>query len=43
MRGCAVFDAADLDRARTRWDVIAGDVALKRKGRELVGLCPFQL
>lgn len=35
------FTEADLERARTRWDVIAGDVPLKRKGRELVGLCPF--
>lgn len=36
-----MFDAAQLERARTRFDVIAGAVPLKRLGRELVGLCPF--
>jgi DNA primase len=36
-----VFDAAQLERARARFDVIAGAVAVRRKGRELVGLCPF--
>ena len=32
---------SDIERARTRWDVIAADVPLKRKGRELTGCCPF--
>lgn len=31
----------EIGRARVRWDVIAADVALKRKGRELAGCCPF--
>lgn len=31
----------EIQRARTRMDVIAGDVALRPKGRELHGLCPF--
>lgn len=35
------FTDAELDQARTRGDVIAADVALRRKGRELQGLCPF--
>jgi hypothetical protein len=35
------FEPAEIERAATRFDVIAGDVALKRQGRELVGLCPF--
>jgi hypothetical protein len=36
-----LFSAADLERARARFDVVAGEVALRRAGRELVGLCPF--
>ncbi len=32
---------SDIAQARVRWDVIAADVALKRRGRELVGCCPF--
>jgi DNA primase len=36
-----MIPAADIARARLRWDVIAGDVALRRRGRELVGCCPF--
>jgi DNA primase len=36
-----VFDAVQLEQARARFDVIAGQVPLKRVGRELVGLCPF--
>lgn len=31
----------EIDRARSRFDLIAADVALQRKGRELAGLCPF--
>jgi hypothetical protein len=31
----------EIARARTRFDLIGADVALKRKGREAVGLCPF--
>ena len=33
----------DVERARTRWDVISADVALQRRGRELYGLCPFHV
>jgi DNA primase len=36
-----MYAESDLERARTRWDVIAADVPMRRKGRELVGLCPF--
>ena len=36
-----MFDAAQLERARARFDVIAAAVPLKRRGRELVGLCPW--
>ena len=32
---------ADVERARLRLDLIAADVVMKRKGRELAGLCPF--
>jgi DNA primase len=32
---------SDIATARTRFDVIAADVGLKRVGRELTGLCPF--
>ncbi len=32
---------SDIAAARVRFDVIAADVAMKHKGRELVGLCPF--
>lgn len=32
---------SDVERARSRWDIVAADVALKRQGRELAGLCPF--
>jgi len=35
------FSPADVERARTRFDIVAAEVALKRRGRELVGLCPF--
>lgn len=35
------FSDADLARARSRWDVVAADVPMKRQGRELAGLCPF--
>lgn len=31
----------EIARARARWDVITADVAMKRRGRELVGLCPM--
>jgi DNA primase len=31
----------EIERARRRWDLVASEVALKRKGRELAGLCPF--
>lgn len=30
-----------IEAAKTRWDVIAAAVPLKRRGRELVGLCPL--
>jgi DNA primase len=36
-----VFDAAQLERARGRLDVIPADIPMRRKGRELAGLCPF--
>lgn len=36
-----LFTAAELDRARGRFDVIAAEVPLKRLGREFAGLCPF--
>jgi hypothetical protein len=36
-----MLTAADIERARSRWDIVAGDLPLKRKGRELAGLCPF--
>lgn len=36
-----MIDAADIERARNRWDIIGADVALKRKGREWAGCCPF--
>jgi CHC2 zinc finger/Toprim domain len=32
---------SDIAQARVRFDVIAADVALKRAGRELIGLCPW--
>jgi len=32
---------SDIAAARARFDLIGADVALKRSGRELVGLCPF--
>jgi DNA primase len=35
------FTDQQIADARTRWDVVAGEVALKRKGRELAGVCPF--
>jgi DNA primase len=41
MTGGHLFQPADIERARTRFDVIAAEVALKRQGRELVGLCPW--
>jgi len=36
-----MLDEADIERARSRWDIIAADVPLKRRGRELAGNCPF--
>jgi hypothetical protein len=48
MSGCAMIDVRpsrlspeEITRARSRFDIIAADVPLKRKGRELAGLCPF--
>ncbi len=35
------FSDAQLQDARTRWDIIAADVQMKRRGRELAGCCPF--
>lgn len=35
------FSEAQIHDARQRWDVVTAEVALKRKGRELVGVCPF--
>lgn len=35
------FTDAELDAARNRWDLVAADVPMKRKGRELAGCCPF--
>lgn len=34
---------AEIERARARWDVVAAEVALKRRGRELYGCCPFHV
>ena len=34
---------ADIERARARWDVVAAEVALQRRGRELYGRCPFHV
>jgi DNA primase len=36
-----LFSPAELEDARTRWDIITADVPMKRKGRELAGCCPF--
>lgn len=35
------FTDSQIQDARNRWDIIGAEVALKRKGRELQGLCPF--
>lgn len=35
------FTDQQLNDARSRWDIIGADVALKRAGREFQGLCPF--
>lgn len=35
------FTDAQLVDARNRWDIVAGDLPLKRQGREFRGLCPF--
>lgn len=35
------FTDAQIMDARNRWDVVAGEIPLKRQGREFRGLCPF--
>jgi CHC2 zinc finger len=36
-----MFTPAQLDEVRNRWDVLTNEVAVKRQGGELGGLCPF--